>query len=180
MRILGIDPGSNVTGWGIVERGDRGGLVHVAHGTLRPPRGSELPSRLAFLHERLAAVIEAEQPDLAAVEEIFVARSARSALVLGHARGVALAALAAAGLPVSEYGTRSIKLAVTGDGAAAKAAVQRMVRRLLTLPAAPPMDAADALAAAICHAQAAGRPVGRTRRSGRGRGRAARFVMRVS
>ena len=153
MRILGIDPGSSATGYGVVEQ-QEGRLRHVAHGVLRPRTGDALPLRLAVLGHGLAEVIARFQPDLACVERVFVAASPRSALVLGHARGVALAAAAQGGLPVSEYAAREIKLAVAGSGTAGKRQVQAMVRRLLGLARAPAEDAADALAAAICHAQA--------------------------
>lgn len=148
MRILGLDPGSVATGYGVVERrGSR--LVHVAHGTLRPPRGSVLPDRLAFLHREIARIVAEHAPVLAAVERCFAGRSVRSALVLGQARGVALAAIAAGGVPITELAPQHVKLAVTGNGNAEKVQVQAMVRRLLALAAAPPKDAADALAAAI-------------------------------
>jgi crossover junction endodeoxyribonuclease RuvC len=151
MRVLGIDPGSQATGYGIVERhGQR--VVHVAHGTLRPPRGAALAERLAALQAGLARAIATHAPDVAAVERVFAGRSLRSALVLGHARGAALAAAAAAGLPVLEYAPSEIKQAVAGTGAAEKRQVQAMVRRLLDLADAPAVDAADALAAALCHA----------------------------
>ncbi len=141
------------TGFGLVERrGSR--LIHLAHGTLRPPRSAGLPQRLAFLHASLAALVSERTPDCVAVERVFVAASPRAALVLGHARGVVLAAAAAAGLAVSEYAASEVKLAVTGSGAAGKPQVQAMVRRLLALAASPPRDAADALAVALCHAQA--------------------------
>jgi crossover junction endodeoxyribonuclease RuvC len=174
MRILGIDPGSSVTGYGLVERvGAR--LVHRAHGTLRPARSQELPARLAAIQAGLAEVIEVHAPDLAVVEQVFVSSSPRSALILGQARGVALAAVAAAGVPVEEYSAREIKRAVVGNGAAEKAQVQAMVKRILQLDRKPPQDAADALAAAICRAhrgpladptRAAPRPRSRSRRSG--------------
>jgi crossover junction endodeoxyribonuclease RuvC len=179
MRILGIDPGSLVTGYGVVERAG-GRLRHVAHGTLAAPRSAALPARLAALQAGLVQVIRDHAPDGAVVEQVFVAASARSALVLGEARGVALAAAAAAGLPVFEYGPRAIKLAVAGSGGAAKPEVQRMVRALLDLPALPAADAADALAAAICHVRGMALPPGSRRRPGRGRGRrAGRFVARL-
>jgi crossover junction endodeoxyribonuclease RuvC len=150
-RILGVDPGSSVTGFGIVERcGAR--VRHLAHGTVRPARGASLAERLAAIQAGLAAAIAAHAPEVAVVERVFAGRSARSALVLGHARGVALATAAAAGLPVVEYTAPEIKLAVVGNGAAEKRQVQAMVGRLLALAAAPPLDAADALAAALCHA----------------------------
>jgi crossover junction endodeoxyribonuclease RuvC len=179
MRILGIDPGSTVTGYGVVERAG-GRLRHVAHGTLAVPRGAPLPARLAALHRALSQVIADHGPDGAVVEQVFVAASPRSALVLGEARGVALAAAAAAGLPVFEYGARAIKLAVAGSGAAGKPEVQRMVCALLALGEAPAADAADALAAAICHVRGAGLPAGARARGRRSRGRrAGRFVVRM-
>jgi crossover junction endodeoxyribonuclease RuvC len=153
MRILGIDPGSIATGYGVVEReGSR--VVHVAHGTLRPPRASPLAQRLSALLLGLTEVLEAHRPEVAVVERIFAGANARSALVLGHARGVALAAVAGAGIPVREYASPEIKRAVVGTGAAEKRQVQAMVCRLLRLERAPGSDAADALAAAICHAHA--------------------------
>jgi crossover junction endodeoxyribonuclease RuvC len=149
MRILGIDPGSVATGYGVVER--RGaGAVHVAHGTLRPPRSAALPARLAFLHEEVARLVAMLRPDTVAVEQVFAGRSAVSALVLGQARGAVLAALATARVPIREVAPQHVKLAVTGTGAAEKSQVQAMVRRLLSLAATPPRDAADALAAALC------------------------------
>jgi crossover junction endodeoxyribonuclease RuvC len=152
MRILGLDPGSIATGYGLVERrGTR--VVHITHGTLRPPRGSALPDRLAFLHREVARILAEHRPDLAAVERIFAGRSVRAALVLGQARGVALAAIAATGIPISEVSPQQVKFAVTGSGAAEKTQVQAMVRRLLTLATSPPRDASDALAAALCCAQ---------------------------
>jgi crossover junction endodeoxyribonuclease RuvC len=149
MRILGIDPGSVATGYGVVER--RGaGVVHVAHGTLRPPRSAPLPARLAFLHGEAVRLVAMLRPDAVAVEQVFAGRSARSALVLGQARGAVLAALATAGVPIREIPPQHVKLAVTGTGAAEKSQVQAMVRRLLSLAETPQPDAADALAAALC------------------------------
>lgn len=186
MRILGIDPGSLVTGYGVVER--RGaGIHHVAHGTLRPPRAAALASRLAAIHAGVANVIEAHRPDLVVVEQVFVAANARAALVLGHARGVALAAASAAGLRVEELSPQQVKQAVVGTGAAQKLQVQRMVQRLLGLAAPPAQDAADALAAALCRAHQSAlltshtglsQPAQRTARRSRAKPRAGRFVLR--
>jgi crossover junction endodeoxyribonuclease RuvC len=183
LRILGIDPGSLVTGYGVVER--CGAEVrYVAHGTLRPPRTAELAGRLAAIQAGLAGVIDAHRPDLVVVEQVFVAANARAALVLGHARGVALAAASAAGLAVEELSPQHVKRAVVGTGAAEKLQVQRMVQRLLGLGAPPAQDAADALAAALCRAHqsplpALGRIPAQARRgAGRGRARGARFVLR--
>lgn len=153
MRVLGIDPGSQVTGYGIVERNE-GRLVYVAHGTLRSPRAAELGARLAAIYQGVFEVAAAHRPDQAVVEQVFVAASARSALVLGQARGAALAALGAAGLPIAELAAREVKKAVVGTGGASKAQVQAMVTRILSLDTKPATDAADALAAAICRAHA--------------------------
>ncbi|MBW2269282.1 MAG: crossover junction endodeoxyribonuclease RuvC [Deltaproteobacteria bacterium] len=150
MRILGIDPGSRVTGYGVVEQ-RAGQVAHVAHGTLRP-RGDSFAVRLSHLHESLCEVIALHRPDVAALEQIFVSGSARSALVLGEARGVLLSALGSAGLVVHEYTASQVKQAVTGSGRAAKPQVKAMVRRLLALERVPAADAADALAVAIRHA----------------------------
>ncbi len=181
LRILGIDPGTNVTGYGVIER-EGAGLRHVAHGTLRPPRERAMEQRLAELHAGLAGLLADYAPDLVVIERIFVAASPHSALVLGQARGVALAAAGAARVPVQELAPQAIKLAVTGNGAAHKVQVQAMVRRLLALSLVPPRDAADALAAAICSAhrgRLAALPLALASR-GRGRGarRAASFVLR--
>ena len=153
MRILGIDPGSRVTGFGVVER-SQSGVAHVVHGTLRPPRSGALSDRLGFLYQGIRDIVRANTPDAAVVEQVFVASSARSALVLGHARGVALAALASEQLAVSEISARQVKKAVVGNGAATKAQVQSMVAILLELEVRPASDAADALAAAIALAHA--------------------------
>lgn len=180
MRILGIDPGSMATGYGVVERLG-GQLKHVAHGTLRPARTETLPQRLATLQRDLGEVIERHSPEVASIERVFVAQSARSALVLGQARGVALAVVAASGLPVAEYAPRQIKQAVAGTGAAHKTQVQAMVRRLLGLQKLPSRDAADALAAAICHAHAGRLVAIGSRPARRGRSRPGRgFVVRRS
>jgi crossover junction endodeoxyribonuclease RuvC len=171
MRILGIDPGSNATGFGVVER--RGAdVVHVAHGVIRP-RGEGLSARLGELYTCVLDVLDLHAPEVAAVEQVFVAASPRSALVLGQARGAVLSALGSAGLPVREYAAAQVKQAVTGNGRAAKAQVQRMVRRLLALDGAPGADAADALAVALHHARAGrlgalGVVAGRARRRRRG------------
>lgn len=179
-RILGVDPGSSVTGFGVVER--CGGRVrHVAHGTLRTARGASLAERLAAIQAGLAGAIATHRPEVAVIERVFAGRSARSALVLGHARGVALAAAATAGLTVWEYTAPEIKLAVAGSGAAPKRQVQAMVARLLALDANPAFDAADALAAALCHAHRG--PLAALAATGWGRGRpkqrsAGRLVVR--
>jgi crossover junction endodeoxyribonuclease RuvC len=153
MRILGIDPGSAATGFGVVDS-EAGKLTHVAHGTLRPSPRSSMAERLHYLHQAVCDAVVDHAPDVAVIEQVFVSANARSALVLGQARGVALAAVGAGGRVVVEYSASRIKLAVTGNGRAGKPQVQDMVRRLLDLDRPPARDAADALAAAICHANA--------------------------
>ncbi len=151
MRIFGIDPGSERTGYGCVEI--IGGRQHlVICGTLSAPARSTFPEKLKHIHEGLAALLARHRPDCVAVENIFHARNVRSALKLGHARGVVLLAASEAGLSVVEYAPAEIKRAVVGFGRAEKHQVQQMVKLLLGLDAAPsPHDAADALAVAICH-----------------------------
>lgn len=149
MRVMGVDPGATVTGWGIVEaRGPE--FHHVASGTVRPPRG-DVGARLDMIFDRISEAIGEHRPDAIAVERVFFARNARSALVLGQARGAALAACGRAGGSVHEYSALEIKQAVVGRGRADKLQVQHMVRVLLGLRKAPQADAADALACAICH-----------------------------
>ena len=149
MRVLGIDPGSLATGYGLVTvHGST--LRRVAGGTIRA-RGDTLADRLAYLQRELSRAIEELAPEVAALEAVFSAKNARSALVLGHARGVALAACGCAGLAPAEYTPQQVKAAVTGYGRAEKPQVMKMVQRLLGLAAPPPSDEADALAIAICH-----------------------------
>jgi crossover junction endodeoxyribonuclease RuvC len=151
MRLLGIDPGLRVTGWGLIEtRGNR--LSYVADGVVRSDPGAPLAARLLQLFEGLGAIIESFTPDEAAVEETFVNSNAASTLKLGQARGVALLAPARFGLVVAEYPANLVKKSVVGVGHAAKGQVQMMVRTLLPGCLATSADAADALAIAICHA----------------------------
>ncbi|MBL8383790.1 MAG: crossover junction endodeoxyribonuclease RuvC [Burkholderiales bacterium] len=157
MRILGIDPGLRVTGYGVIERaGTR--LTYVASGTVRIAERGELPARLKVILDGVGEVIAAFRPDLAVVEKVFVNANPQSTLLLGQARGAAICALVAAGLPVHEYTALQIKQAVAGHGKAHKSAVQEMVRRLLRLDGTPGTDSADALAAAICHTSHAASP----------------------
>jgi crossover junction endodeoxyribonuclease RuvC len=151
MVILGIDPGTQTTGYGIIRREGRS-LVHIDNGVISPKKGLPLAERLAHIFSSLKIIIHEHGPQAAAVEEVFVAENARSALILGHARGVALLALSQAGLAIHEYSTREIKKAVVGYGNAEKNQVAQMVKRLLNLPEVAASDASDALAAAICHA----------------------------
>jgi crossover junction endodeoxyribonuclease RuvC len=148
-RVLGIDPGSRATGYGVVDVASSE-LHYIASGCIRTRDGG-LPGRLGEIHDGVRELIAEFAPDVAAVEQVFVARSASSALKLGQARGAALSALVAAELDVAEYAPRRVKQAITGTGGATKQQVQHMVRLLLNLPKAPGTDAADALAIAICH-----------------------------
>ncbi len=154
MRVLGIDPGATATGYGLVElEGDT--LSALRFGAISAPSKLPFPGRLLRIYQELRALLAAERPDCAAVEAVFFARNVQSALRLGQARGVALLALAEAGLPIHEYSALEVKQAVTSYGQAGKEQVQEMVRLLLGLPEAPtPADAADALAVAICHLHA--------------------------
>ena len=155
IRIIGVDPGSAATGWGVVDSiGAR--LTFVAAGVVRPKRALTRAERLAAIHDGLSEVIDAYGPQEAAVEATFVNASPRDALVLGEARGVALLAPAIRGVLVSEYAANAVKKAVTGRGHADKKQVQAMVRVLIPASGAPAADAADALAIAICHAHSRG------------------------
>ena len=149
-RILGIDPGLRVTGFGIVDVAP-GGLVYIASGIVRTGTGG-MPLRLGVIVRDLAHVIDEYLPAEVVVERVFVNVNPTSTLALGQARGAAIAAAVLAGLPVHEYTAGQVKKAVVGGGRAAKAQVQSMVSRLLSLPGLPSPDAADALACAICHA----------------------------
>jgi crossover junction endodeoxyribonuclease RuvC len=151
VRVFGIDPGSGRTGYGCVETdGSRHRIVMC--GAIAPPADATFPAKLLMIHRRLSALIDECHPDCAAIENLFHANNVRSALKLGHARGVATLAAVEAGLPVFEYTPAEIKRAVVGYGRAEKPQVQQMVKLILGLAVAPsPHDAADALAVAICH-----------------------------
>lgn len=150
MRVLGVDPGSRFMGYGVVEE-RRGQLVHLGHGVIKVDPDAPLHQRLMVLHMELSAVLKKYRPESVAVEGVFTFRNARSALVLGHARGVALLAAAQAGLPVHEYAPARVKRSVGASGASAKDAIARMVCSLLKLDVIERADASDALAVAICH-----------------------------
>lgn len=169
LRILGIDPGLRVTGFGVIEQTGQQ-LVYVASGCIRSGEG-ELPQRLKVLLEGLQEVIAGYKPQCVAIEQVFVNINPQSTLLLGQARGAAICAAVASALPVAEYTALQVKQAVVGAGKAKKEQVQAMVRRLLKLPGDPSPDAADALACAICHAHGGqgygGVGVGRRRRAGR-------------
>jgi crossover junction endodeoxyribonuclease RuvC len=168
MRILGIDPGLRITGFGVVDQ-ERGRLLYVASGRIRTPQG-DLPARVKSILDGLGQVINAHQPTLVALEKVFVNVNPNSTLLLGQARGTALCAAVMHGLPVAEYTALQVKQAVVGNGHAQKRQVQEMVRRLLKLAGDPSPDAADALACAICHAHG-GRGYAGLATAGRRRGR---------
>lgn len=151
MLIIGVDPGSHATGYGLVD--DTGGrLTMVGCGVIRAPRNAELPERLLRIHGRLVELIDRHRPEAMAVEDVFNARNARSSLVLGQARGVILLAGALRDLPVAQYAPREVKMALTGNGAATKEQLRFMVGRLLRLQGVPDsLDASDALGIALCH-----------------------------
>ncbi|WP_370642775.1 crossover junction endodeoxyribonuclease RuvC [Ectothiorhodospira sp. 9905] len=150
MRVIGIDPGSVVTGYGVLDTDGRRS-IYVDSGCIRV-KGEELPERLGFIFRQVQAIIARHRPDTMAVEQVFVSRNPSSALKLGQARGAAICAGVEGGLTVAEYAPRSIKQAVVGTGAAAKEQMQHMVTMILELQATPATDAADALAVALCHA----------------------------
>jgi crossover junction endodeoxyribonuclease RuvC len=152
LRILGIDPGTRYFGYGVIERVGPGRVRYIECGVLEPRRAGELAARLAEIADGLTEVIDELAPAVVAVEGVFHGVNARSALQLGHSRGVALAAAGARALPVHEYAPATVKRAVAGNGAATKDQVQSMVRALCDLKRPPRFDASDALAVAICHA----------------------------
>jgi crossover junction endodeoxyribonuclease RuvC len=157
MRVLGIDCGGEYTGYGVVEQDDQGSLHHLCSGAIHLSPREALELRLKKICEGLRQIISAHSPQQVAIEDVFYAVNAKSALKLGHVRGVAMLVAAQAGLEVVAYSPLSIKSSVVGYGRAEKSQVQFMVARLLNLPAPPePPDAADALAIAICHLHTAG------------------------
>ena len=151
MRILGIDPGLRITGFGVLDKCGAE-LSYVTSGCIRTHAGGDLALRLKTILDGLEEVIASVQPDQVALEKVFVNKNPQSTLLLGQARGTAICAAVICGLPVSEYTALQVKQAVVGNGHAAKEQVQEMVKRLLRLGGDPNRDAADALACAICHA----------------------------
>jgi crossover junction endodeoxyribonuclease RuvC len=149
MRVLGIDPGSRITGFGVIDI-NNGKLQYVTSGCIKM-KDKDLPARLKTIFEGVSEVIDSASPEFMAIEEVFVSRNARSALVLGQARGAAISAGVNKGLPVGEYTALQIKKSVVGYGQADKSQVQHMVKSILALGGLPQEDAADALACAICH-----------------------------
>jgi crossover junction endodeoxyribonuclease RuvC len=157
MRVLGLDPGSRRTGFGVVER--HGNVYRCrVHGVAVPPARLDLAHRLHAIAMRAGEVMDAWSPDVVAIEEAFYHESVRSTLVLGHVRGALLVEAVRRGLEVAEYTPREVKMSVTGTGAGSKEQVTFMVRRLLGVGAALSPDAADALAVALCHHHRARRP----------------------
>jgi crossover junction endodeoxyribonuclease RuvC len=155
MVVLGIDPGTAHTGFGVVRR-DGGRLVALDGGVIRTPAGAPLERRLVGIHARVAEIIDRHRPDSVAVEDVFFGVNARTAFAVGQARGAVLLAAGQRGLPCAAYTPQQVKSAVCGSGRADKAQVQRMVGRLLGLAEPPrPDHAADALAVALCHANRA-------------------------
>jgi len=156
MLVIGIDPGTATTGYGLVQEAEDGSLAVVDFGAILTPAGAPMAERLLHLHRSLTQILVLHRPQSGAVEKLFFQRNVTNALTVGQARGVALLALAEAGLPVGEYTPMEVKQAVAGYGGADKNQVQQMVRALLGLEETPkPDDAADALAVAICHLHSA-------------------------
>jgi crossover junction endodeoxyribonuclease RuvC len=150
--VLGVDPGTAATGYGVVERADSMPYRLIECGVIRPPATSSLSGKLDAIFAEIEALLSRHRPDVLAVESVFVAQNPRSALILGHARGVILLAGARASVTVAEYAPRDVKAAVVGAGSATKAQIQMMVTRLLRLKTAPkPADAADGVAIALTH-----------------------------
>lgn len=155
MRVIGVDPGTAITGWGIVES-DGYNLAMIACGVITTQAGTPLPERLQIIYHGLTKVIATYQPNTSALEELFFSKNAKTALTVGHGRGVAMLALANANLSITEYKPLEVKQAITGHGGADKGQMQQMVKLLLGLADIPrPDDAADALAVAICHLHSA-------------------------
>ena len=156
MLAIGIDPGTAITGYGVVEEGQDGSLTVIDYGSIETTADDSMPERLMQLYKQLKELINLHQPESGAVEKLFFARNVRTALTVGQARGVALLALAEAGVVLAEYTPNEVKQAVAGFGGADKSQVQKMVQALLGLEEIPqPDDAADALAVAICHLHSA-------------------------
>lgn len=150
MKVIGIDPGSRVCGYGVLESRD-GDIEHLASGSIAPGNGLPLYQRLKIIYESLIKVIGEHSPDAMSVEDIFFAKNAKSAIKLGEARGVALLAASNSGIAVYEYSPTRIKLALTGSGRAGKREVQRMLKIMLGVSGFETEDASDAVAIALCH-----------------------------
>jgi crossover junction endodeoxyribonuclease RuvC len=151
MRVLGIDPGTIITGYGVIEDTD-GGLSLIDYGIITGGRKDPFPQRLKRIYDGLNEVIRKHKPDHIAVEKVFYGKSVKAAIKIGEGRGVAILCAASAGIPISEYSPTVVKKSVVGSGSAQKVQVQEMVRVILDLPKCPEhLDASDALAIAICH-----------------------------
>ena len=151
MRILGVDPGTLVTGFGVLEENGSGYKV-LDFGCVKLSSRDGFPKRLKKIYDELSIVIKRHQPDEFAIEDLFYAENAKVALKMGHARGVAILAAANHQIPTAEYSPREVKMSVVGNGGASKQQVQKMIQQLLKLQQPPePIDASDALAVAICH-----------------------------
>jgi crossover junction endodeoxyribonuclease RuvC len=160
MIILGVDPGTLITGYGVIEA-DRGEMRFLACGDIRNTGTTSMPLRLKAIYERLQEIIRRYAPDEFAIETAFYGKNAQSALKLGHARGVSILAAVNAQVPTSEYSPREVKKAIVGNGTASKAQIQYMVQSLLHLKETPKyFDTTDALAVAICHLHRVQRPAG--------------------
>jgi crossover junction endodeoxyribonuclease RuvC len=156
MLVIGIDPGTATTGYGLVNENADGSLAVVDYGAILTSAGAPMPERLLELHRRLVEILLLHRPESGAVEKLFFHRNVTTALSVGQARGVVLLAMAAAGLQIGEYTPLEVKQAIVGYGGADKNQVQQMVRAILSLPEIPrPDDVADALAVAICHVHSA-------------------------
>jgi crossover junction endodeoxyribonuclease RuvC len=152
MLVIGIDPGTASTGYGVVRQGENGRLELVTYGVISTPSDQPMSERLRDLHKELSDLLALHQPDSGAVEKLYYSRNVSTAISVGQARGVSLLAFAQANIPVDEYNPRTVKQSVTGYGGAEKSQIQEMVCSLLGMDALPkPDDAADALAIAICH-----------------------------
>ncbi len=151
MRILGIDPGTKIAGYGLIEiKGSR--IIAVEYGSLKADKNQDFPQRLKFIHSGIMEIILRHQPDQMAIEEVFYGKNIKSAIKIGEGRGIVFLCAALANIPITEYAATAIKKAVAGNGNAHKSQVQEMVKVILELPEIPePEDASDALAIAICH-----------------------------
>ena len=151
MRILGIDPGTNVTGYGLIEK-RRSTYAVIRYGEIKSKKNQPLSRRLASIYTELIGIIEEIQPEIISLEDIFYGKNIQSLIKQGHVRGIIILAASLSGIPVYEYSPLEVKKAVVGYGMADKQQIQQMVKSILKLPELPPPDAADALAIAICHA----------------------------
>jgi crossover junction endodeoxyribonuclease RuvC len=179
MRVLGLDPGSRRTGFGVVEKNGSSYLC-LEHGQAAPPPRLDLPHRIHAIAERVGAVMDRVRPDCVAIEEAFYHESVHSTLVLGHVRGALLVAAVQRGFEIAEYSPREVKLSVAGAGSASKEQVAFMVRRLLGVHGPLPVDASDALAVALCHLHRARLDVPAARAATAAAGRLAALLARRS